>query len=105
MHTSGPRRYSKLELCTTRQLESLALEFCYDVETLRNVAAELGGRTCRHSAHVKRAVDRQLKALTSGPPKKFRPTFINGRWLAIASAAAVLLSVAIDQLGHWLVVG
>ena len=41
MQKSGPRRYSKLDLCTTRQLEHLAEEFCYDLDTLQNIATAL----------------------------------------------------------------
>jgi hypothetical protein len=91
-----------MELCTTRQLESLAEEFCYDVETLRSVSATLDGRTCRHSAHVKRSVERQLKALTSGPPPRRRLPRVNVRWLGLAAVAAVLVAAAVDQVGQWL---
>lgn len=101
MRTSGPRRYSKMELCTTRQLESLAEEFCYDVETLQSVSEALDSRTCRHSAHVKRSVDRQLKALTSGPPPSLRDR-MKARWLGLAAAMATLVAFAIDTVGHWL---
>jgi hypothetical protein len=103
VHTSGPRRYSRLELCTTRQLESLSTEFCYDVETLTNIADALGKRTCRHSAHIKKSVDRQLKALRATPPSydhvvRTRITW----WAASAVACAVVLAVAVDQISHWL---
>lgn len=94
-----------MELCTTRQLESLAEEFCYDVDTLRSVSVALGDRTCRHSAHVKRSVDRQLKALTSGPPPRARRARVGARWLGFAAIAATLVAVAIDQVGQWLALG
>jgi hypothetical protein len=102
VQTSGPLRYSKFELCSTRQLEHLAKEFCYDLDTLRNIATALGKRTCRHSAQAKRAVDRQIKALTARPPKRGERVRTSARWLGAAALVAVLLAVAIDQVGQWL---
>jgi hypothetical protein len=101
VHTSGPRRYSKLDLCTTRQLEHLAEEFCYDLDTLRNIASALGTRTCRHSAQAKRVVDRQIKALMSRPPPKGERVRTSGRWLGVAAIIAVLLAMVIDEVGQW----
>ena len=101
MHTSGPRRYSKLDLCTTRQLEHLAAEFCYDLDLLRNIATALGTRTCRHSAQAKRAVDRQIKALTARPPVRGERARTGVRWLGVAAVMAVVLAIAIDQVGQW----
>lgn len=101
MHTAGPRRYSQLQLCTTRQLEQLAREFCYDVDTLQNVSHELAGRTCRQSAIAKRSVDRQIAALKSVPPSADR-AWISVRYLSLTAIVAVLLAVIVDQVAQWL---
>ena len=107
MHTTGPRRYSKFELCSTRQLENLAGEFCYDVETLGSIRTVLDSRTCRHSAHVKRSVDRQLKALTAGPPPPRKPWNRTHFYvLLLAMFSAVAISMAVDEARqalatHW----
>ena len=102
MQTSGPRRYSKLDLCSTRQLEHLAKEFCYDLDTLRNISTALKKRTCRHSAQAKLAVDRQIKALTARPPLRGERVRTSARWLGVAAVMALVLAIAIDQVGQWL---
>lgn len=107
MHTAGPRRYSKLELCSTRQLEHLTQEFCYDVDTLRKVRSVLEARTCRHSAHVKRDVDRQLKALTSGPPrpKSWRRPKIYVLVLVLTAAVVLAMAVDVVRAAGWFAFG
>lgn len=103
MHTSGPRRFSRLDLCTTRQLESLSTEFCYDVETLGNISEALEKRTCRHSAHIKKSVDKQLKALRAAPPSHTQVVRTRAAWwTATAFGCAVVLAVAVDQISQWL---
>lgn len=102
MQTTGPRRYSKLELCTTRQLDNLAREFCYDLDTLRNIDAALGARTCLHSAYVRRSVERQVRALTAKPPRAGRAMRIMFYQLGVTAVLAVAVAAAFDQLSQWL---
>lgn len=101
MHTSGPRRYSKFELCTTLQLQRLAEEFCYDTETLRRISDELQSRTSRQAKHVKKLVDRQVQALTAPPPPQ-RTFNIDMRWVVLAISGAVLLATTLDQTVQYL---
>lgn len=103
MHTTGPRRYSKLELCTTLQIERLAEEFCYDTETLKKISEELQSRTSRQAKWVNRKVDRQIAALTALPPKP-RRFDLKLRWAALALGSAVVAAVALDQVVQLLAV-
>jgi len=92
-----------LDLCTTRQLESLSTEFCYDVETLSNISEALEKRTCRHSSHIKKSVDKQLKALRAAPPSHTQVVRTRAAWwTASALACGVTLAVAVDQITQWL---
>ena len=105
VHTTGPRRYSKLELCTPSQLESLANEFRYDVDTLRSISNALSQRTCHHSRYANRKVKRQLTALTAGPPRQ-RPSYRSWRQRAGMGALCLSLSVALamaaDNVVRWI---
>jgi hypothetical protein len=98
MQTYGPRRHSKLELCSNRQLQQLAQEFCYDVEFLRKVSETLAGRTCGHSAHIRRQVERQLRALTALPPALRQASWTRPRFSLVAATlgGAVVFCLVVD---------
>lgn len=100
MQTSGPRRYSKLELCSTQQLERLAQEFCYDTETLRGISAELTARSSLQATYVRRGVDRQIAALTATPPKTRAAFRVSLRQAAVVVVGTLVMAAAVDGISQ-----